>query len=136
MDDAGERHDHRTNHGIKTDRGGTPSQERNTPTTANKANGSAEITTATRILWESPRIDKRNRDRKDKEENGKTRAPEITSNKQATSHQSTKSTHEDYRSGKQIPEMRPVLNLVSPIIQNVGILASMTIGTDNLPRKG
>lgn len=80
MDDAGERHDHRTNHGIKTDRGGTPSQERNTPTTANKANGSAEITTATRILWESPRIDKRNRDRKDKEENGKTRAPEITSN--------------------------------------------------------
>ena len=27
MDDAGERHDHRTNHGIKTDRGGTPSQK-------------------------------------------------------------------------------------------------------------
>ena len=133
MDDAGERHDHRTNHGIKTDRGGTPSQKGTRQQPLIKLMAARKSPPRRGYYGKSPRIDKRNRDRKDKEENGKTHAPEITSNKQATSHQSTKSTHEDYRSGKQIPEMRPVLNLVSPIIQNVGILASMTNGTDNSP---
>ena len=136
MDDSGERHNHRTNHAIKTDRGGTPSQKGTRQQPLIKLMEARKSPPRRGYYGNPPESINGIGTAKIKRKMEKTRAPEITSNKQATSHQSTKSTHGDYRSGKQIPEMRPVLNLVSPIIQNVGILASMTIGTDNLPRKG
>ena len=71
MDDAGERYDHRTNHGIKTDRGGTPSQKGTRQQPLIKLMAARKSPPQRGYYENSPRIDKQNRDRKDKEENGK-----------------------------------------------------------------